>query len=161
MNLHQAAEQIDTPPNTLRLWCTVFADFLSPPGEIENGQYRELTDDDLKVLYTVKRAKDSGYTVEQIKEILTEAKAKGYRRLQSPPPPASFSATPVTVAPLADTEKQLRAMVRELENRHQQIQVLRARVDTQSARILEIERQNAAMAKELRLWRAGRLRPDR
>lgn len=71
MKPSEVAKQLGVKPVTIRSWSDVFGDYLSPTGAGGDGAHRDFSDDDLRVLYFIKREKDVGRQAEQIKTTLT------------------------------------------------------------------------------------------
>lgn len=60
INPSRAAKQIGIPVSTLRLWCKVYAEFLSPGANPPTGEERRLTVADVETLQAVNQMRHNG-----------------------------------------------------------------------------------------------------
>lgn len=70
MRSTEVARIVDVSPQTIRLWSDRYAEFLSPSAKPERGEIRDFTEDDVRVLLTIKRESDRRLTFEELVEIL-------------------------------------------------------------------------------------------
>ena len=71
-NPAKASKEIGVTPNTVRLWCKSFADFLTPDANPPVGQERRLSQSDVAILQLVKECRDQELSIDSIRLKLSQ-----------------------------------------------------------------------------------------
>ena len=94
----RAARQVGIPPNTLRLWCKTYGEFLSAGANPPAGEERQLTAQDVEVLRAVAALRANDLPIEDIQRRLRDNLPEALQTPIQPP------ATPTTgVEPMPGT----------------------------------------------------------
>ena len=179
MKLAQAARMLGINDRTLKLWIErpELAPHFSRPARLPAAQ-RDLNDDDLIVANTIRSMRAGVSNLEVDWQHMGERLAGGYRDQELP---ASAVTLDTRMPVLRQYERTVR-LVAERDSAVQRAQELEAQLREQAARISELhgrladdrerllreakaeqrqlEQELAAALAELKLWQAGKLRPD-
>lgn len=108
MRSTEAAKIVDVSTQTIRDWSDRYAEFLSPSARPEKGEIRDFTEDDIRVLLTIKRDADRRLTPEEMIRILQS----GDRVAEIPDPVESEEEVPASEHAMALAK--INALQREL-----------------------------------------------
>ncbi len=70
MRTGEVSKRVGVSTETIRQWANTYSEFLSPAATPEKGAIRDYTDDDVRVLLTIKQNADRRRPVDEIKDIL-------------------------------------------------------------------------------------------
>lgn len=164
MKPHEVAKQLGVKPVTVRSWSDVFGEYLSPTGAGGDGAHRDFSEDDLRVLYFIKREKDNGRQAEQIKSTLV-AMLPG-DELRNLPLPTTKIEAEVSVVPAIMVDETRKALMRENAALQEQIAKLERQLTDERSDKESLLRQLADMNGQLQrallmaeLYEQGRLKP--
>lgn len=86
LSLKDTAEKIGVSTPTLKRWLAEFGEFMIDPDEPPKpGKSHVLNDHNIQALYLVSTLRDTGYSLDQITERLTEMRRDGWRDLPELP----------------------------------------------------------------------------
>jgi DNA-binding transcriptional MerR regulator len=182
MKTHEAADLLGIATSTIRAWSTgEFRQYLSPSAQGGDGRFRNLTQTDARIIAFIASLKSESRPRDEIHAALKRLQAEDWADLPPlPPAPAGVGPIPMIPREAAETAvtSQRSALLREIAILQERVQSLDEqlaserqrredeRLKAQEARevllreVAEAQRKLAESEVELRLWRAGRLKPE-
>jgi DNA-binding transcriptional MerR regulator len=162
--MKEAAQQLGTSDQTLRLWANEFRVFMSSTAAPPPGVAREFNDVDLRLLAVVRDMRRIQRPTEEIHAELQRIIDTG----DLPPLPEPPQSESEKTAYLANVREQWLAerssLQRDIARLEKSLEDMQRRLDAeQSGRREDIERLSREVAEakaELLLWRSGRLKPE-
>jgi DNA-binding transcriptional MerR regulator len=186
MKTHEVAALLGIATSTVRTWSNgEFKRYLSPTAQGGEGQYRNFTDQDARILAYVNLLKQQSRPRNEIHVSLRRMQTEEWADLP-PLPPAPPGVGPIRMVPESTAETALTtqrsSLLREIAIKDERIDQLEAQVADLQQRLeaerlegqqkLEVERREAqekreellrqliAAETELNLWRRGRIKPN-
>ena len=159
-----AAKILGVDRSTITRWtANEFRRYMSPSAQGGTGKQRVVTDRDLRVLYLIKTLKETNTPVEEIHSALQQIENSDWQDLppmpEAPPGVAEFPVVPAAAADAAlSTER--RALLREIALLQERLDDYESQRNADQETILDLTRRLAEAETELRLFRAGRLKPE-
>lgn len=173
MKPHDVAQRLKIATSTVRQWAAEYREFMSPHAAGGAGRHRSFTEFDIRVLYFIREAKYRSQRYEEIEPVLRQLRENSWADLPyiaEEPNMASVPMVPEAAAQGAlDAER--RSLLREIAFLHDQLkerdQTYREQVQSKDVQIKEQHERIATLMRELgevdvelRLYRAGRLKPE-
>lgn len=120
MRTKQVADRLGKHENTVRNYAQQFAEFLSPAPP--KGEYRDYTDDDVRVLHFVAQLSDKSMRIEDIKSTLRHRLDEGTSLPPVIPPVSPVEKQGLVTVPEMETQLALKdAQLRELQIRMEEL----------------------------------------
>lgn len=163
MKPSEVSARVGIAASTIRAWTAgEYRQYLSPSAQGGSGASRSLTDVDARVLLYIHQRKQQGAKGEDIHAELARLQDDDWLNLPDLPGVAGAAMVPVVPQSTAAAalESQTRALLREVANLEHEVTRLRGKVDEKDEAILDLTRRLAEAETELRLYRAGRIKPD-
>lgn len=171
MKTHEIAAHLGIATSTIRTWSNgEFKQYLSPTGQGGEGQYRNFTETDSRILAYVNVMKQQSRPRDEIHMALKRMQGEDWIDLP-PMPPAPPGVSPLRMVPESTAETALvtqrSALLREIAIKDERIEQLESEVadlrkqleandaDHETLLIRAIEAET-----ELKLWRSGRIKPE-
>lgn len=167
MKPHEVAARLRIGGSTVRAWSNEFGQYLTPSAQGGNGRYRDFIDHDVQVLHYIKSLRNASVPVEEVHLRLQQMAANDWADL---PPlstaPPSMMPLPVVSEDMVQAER--RNLLQHLAQSQQRVVELEKRIAEQQdekeallREISELKEQMGEMRIELKLYREGRLKPEK
>ena len=173
MKPHDVALRLKIAPSTVRQWAAEYREFMSPHAAGGEGRHRSFTELDMRVLYFIREAKDRNQRFEEIAPVLKNLQDDAWTDLPFIPEEQNMASVPMVPEAAAQgaLDAERRSLLREISFLHEQFRgreaVYREQIQNkdmqlkeQHERIATLMRELGEVDVELRLYRAGRLKPE-
>lgn len=167
----ELAHWLDISPGTIRLWAGgEFARYLSPSGAGGDGRARLFSEQDARVMALINDMKTHGRRRDEIHTELQRLESENWRDLpEMPPAPAGVkterlypeeAVKQITIAQQSSANAQLAALQTRVDELKAELEAERGDKEKLLRELAELRQQIGERDAELKLWRAGRIKPE-